>query len=384
MAKWQGLLTLKTRLGGIEMKKNIKSILVFALAVMLISALVLTGCGQSAPKEQEQPSEANEEQQQAQPEQPKTKYPERNINAMVGFSPGGPTDVIARGILPILQEELGVGIGITNTPGAASATAASNVLQQPADGYTLFFGSEIMSVWQTMGTIDLSPTKDFIPVKIVSQAIPVMAVPPNSPFNSAEELVQYAKENPGKLRLSTAGPGTVPHISGLLLEKYLGCKFTFVPYEGGQPAITACMGGQVDCTIEMVQSMVEAFKGGKLKILASFTNEPIEGLEEIEPFGKLYPEVGKYLPYGPYFGLFAPKGTPDEVVQVLKEGLDKAIKDQRWIDYTDKLYLVRVDYSGEEAYKFLEDWTAKAAWLLYDAGGAKNNPADFGIERPSE
>ena len=359
-------------------------ILVLALVLILMLTMVLSGCGQQQQQAAPEQESQQESQQETQQEQPKTTYPERNINAVCGFSPGGPTDVIARGILPILQEILGVGIGITNTPGAASATAASNVLQAEPDGYTLFFGSEIMSVWQTMGTADISPTRDFIPIKIVSQAIPVMAVPADSPFKTPQELVEYAKANPGKLRLSTAGPGTVPHISGLLLEKYLGCKFTFVPYQGGQPAITAAMGGQVDCTIEMVQSMVEAYKGGKLRILASFTNEPIEGLEEIEPFGKLYPEVGKYLPYGPYFGLFAPKGTPDEVIQVLKEGLDKAIQDQRWIDYTDKLFLVRVDYSGEEAYKFLEEWTSKAAWLLYDTGGAQNNPADFGIERPKE
>lgn len=149
--------------------------------------------------------------------QKKDAYPSRNIVAVVGFNPGGPTDVIARGILPIVQEELGVSITVNNMPGAASATAANHVLSQAKDGYTVFFGSEIMSIWQTMGTADLHPTRDFIPVKIVSEAIPVLAVPPNSPFNSAKEFVEYAKEHPGELRIGTAGPGTVPHISGLLL-----------------------------------------------------------------------------------------------------------------------------------------------------------------------
>ncbi len=308
-------------------------------------------------------------------------YPERNIQCVVGFSPGGPTDVIARGSVPILQEILGVGIAISNLPGAAGATAAKHVLDQPADGYTFYYGSEIMSIWQTMGTMDVSPLRDFVPIKLVSEATPVLAVPTKSQFSSAEEFVKYAQDNPGELRIGTAGPGTVPHVSGLMLQQELGCEFTFVPYQGGKPAITAVMGAQVDATIEMVQSMVSAHEGGQLKILASFTNKPIPGLEEIPPIGQIYSELQEHLPYGPYFGSFVKKGTPEEVINVLTEAMEKVITDQRWIDYTDKLFLTRIDYSGEEAVKYLEDWTSRSAWLLYDAGGAPNSPEEFGIPR---
>jgi len=309
-------------------------------------------------------------------------YPGGNsINALVGFSPGGPTDVIARGILPILQEKIGTGIAITNMPGAAGATAAFHVLRQSPDGYTLYFGSEIMSIWQTMGTADLSPVEDFIPIKLVSIATPVLAVPPSSKFKSAQEFITYAKEHPKELRIGTAGPGTVPHISGLILAQELGVEFTFVPYQGGRPAVTAVMGAQVDGTIEMVQSMVEAYKGGKLNILASFTNDPIPGQEKIPTIGKMYPELKPYLPYGPYFGLFAPKGVSQEVVDVLVENMDKAIQDPRWIDYCKNLLLTPIDYSGEAAIKFLNEWTSDSAWILYDAGGSQHSPADFGIPR---
>lgn len=343
------------------------------MVLILIVSLGFAGCGQ---KQEQKPQEQQKQQE------PAVKYPERPINAIVGFNPGGPTDVIARGILPIMQEKIGVGIAITNMPGAASATAASNVINQAKDGYTVFFGSEIMSIWQTMGTMDLSPTRDFIPVKLVSEAIPVLAVPPNSKFNSAEEFIKYAKEHPGELRIGTAGPGTVPHISGLLLEKELGCKFNFVPFQGGGPAVTAVMGGQVDATIEMVQSMADSHKGGKLKILASFTNKPIEGLD-IVPIGTIAPELEKYLPYGPYFGMFVAKDTPAEVVKVLQEKMDEAIKDPKWAEYCKKLYLVPIDYSEDAAMDYLKKWTSRSAWLLYDTGAAKNSPADYGIEKPS-
>ena len=308
-------------------------------------------------------------------------YPERSIKVMVGFPAGGPADVIGRGILPILQDKLGQGIAITNLPGAAGATAGATVVQSPPDGYTLFMGSETISVWQIMGISKDMSVRSFIPIKLVSTAVPVLAVPPGSKFNTAQEFFNEAKANPGKLRIATAGPGTVPHASGILAGEVLGCKFTFVPYQGGAPAIVAVMGGQVDATIEMVQSMAEAYKGGKLKILASFTNQPIPGLD-IPALGKIEPKFAKELPYGPYFGLFAPLKTPDNVVKILTDKMDEAVKDKRWIEYTDKLYLPRMDLSGAAAMKFLEAWTSKSAWLFYDNGAAKENPADFGIKKP--
>lgn len=363
------------------------------LTMLIIMSTVLTGCGSETKSQPaSQPSSQPQAQSSAQPSsqppaqpstQPAVTYPKSQINMVVGFAPGGPTDVIARGIVPILQEKLGVGIGITNMPGAASATAANNVLSQPKDGYTLFFGSEIMSIWQTMGTADLAPTRDFIPVKLVSQAYPVLAVPPNSKFSKAEDFIKYAIDHPGELRIGTAGPGTVPHISGLLLQRELGTKFTFVPFQGGGPAITAVMGGQVDATIEMVQGMVESHKAGKLKILASFTNKAIEGLD-IKPMGELYPKLQPFLPYGPYFGLFAPKGTPAEAVKILEAKMAEAVKDPRWTEYCKKLFLPQIDISGDAAVKFLDEWTSKSAWLLYETGGAKESPEKFGIKKPAK
>jgi tripartite-type tricarboxylate transporter receptor subunit TctC len=308
-------------------------------------------------------------------------YPERSIKVMVGFPAGGPADVIGRGILPILQEKLGQPIAITNLPGAAGATAGASVVQAPPDGYTLFMASETVSIWQVMGISKDMSVKSFIPIKLVSSAVPVLAVPPGSKFKTAQEFFAEAKANPGKLRIATAGPGTVPHACGIMAGEVLGSKFTFVPYQGGAPAIIAVMGGQVDATIEMVQGMSEAYKGGKLKILASFTNAPIPGLD-IPALGKIEPKFAPELPYGPYFGLFAPLKTPDNVVKILTDKMEEAVKDPRWIEYTDKLYLPRMNLSGAAAVKFLEDWTSKSAWLFYDNGAATASPADFGIKKP--
>jgi len=357
--------------------KALKLFVVF-VTILLLMVGMLTGCAQTPTTSQQEtpPPEKVEE-------KPFT-YPERPITVIVGFNPGGPTDVVARGIIPVLQEKIGAGIGVVNMAGAASSVAANYVLSQANDGYTLFYGSEIMSIWQTMGITDLAPTKDFIPIILTSRATPALAVPPNSKFKTAEEFFKYAEENPGKLKIGTAGPGTVPHHSGLLLEKVLGYEFTYVPFQGGAPAIAAVMGGHVDATIEMLHGKIENYRAGKLRILTTFTNESLEGLAEIPPLGKIQPELTKYLPYGPYFGLFAEKGTPDEIIVFLRAKMEEAIADQRWIDYCNRLFLTKINYSGDEAEQFLKDWASRATWLLYDAGAAKHSPSDFGIERPKE
>ncbi len=120
-------------------------------------------------------------------------YPERSIKVMVGFPAGGPADVIGRGILPILQEKLGQGIAITNLPGAAGATAGASVVQAPPDGYTLFMASETVSVWQVMGISKDMSYKSFIPIKLVSTAVPVLAVPPDSKFKTAPGIFRRSQ-----------------------------------------------------------------------------------------------------------------------------------------------------------------------------------------------
>ena len=306
-------------------------------------------------------------------------YPDRSIKAVVYSGAGGPLDTIARGILPVLQEKIGKPVAIVNMPGAAGGTGAYHVMGQPKDGYTIMFGSESMSTWQVMGTSELSP-KDFIPIKLTSQAIPVLAVPPQSRFKTSKEFLDYAIAHPGELRIATAGPGTIPHVTGLLLTKELGCKFTFIPYASGSASVIAVLGGQVDGTIEMLQGMVESHKAGKVNLLATLTNEPVVGLN-VPALGKEVPKMAKYLPYGPYFGLFVAKGTAPEIVKVLEAKMGEAIKDKRWVDYCDRLYILRLDYSGDAAVHFIEDWTSKTAWLIYEGGIAPNSPEKFGIKK---
>ena len=159
-------------------------------------------------------------------------YPDRSIKVMVGFPAGGPADVIGRGILPILQEKLGQGIAITNLPGAAGATAGATVVRRLRTAIPCFMASETVSVWQVMGISKDMSIKSFIPIKLVSTAVPVLAVPPDSKFKTAQEFFAEAKANPGKLRIATAGPGTVPHACGIMAGEGARLPIYLCPLSG--------------------------------------------------------------------------------------------------------------------------------------------------------
>jgi tripartite-type tricarboxylate transporter receptor subunit TctC len=334
------------------------------IAVLLTLALLILVCAGCSGGKQEAP------------------YPNRSITAIVYSGAGGALDTIARGVLPVLQEKIGEAVAITNMAGGAGGVGAEYVLSKDADGYTVLFGSEMFSLWQTMGMNDMS-IKDFTPVMITCLTIPVLAVPPDSPYETAQELIDYALAHPGELSLSIPGTGTIPHVMSLLLKQELGVEFNLVPYPSTTESITAVMGGQVDGTIEMIQSMVEPYKGGLIKLLAPATKEPVGDLG-IPTMAEAIPQMTKYLPYGPYFGLYVKTGTDQAIVDTLVAKMQECVQSDAWIEYTDKLFIQRMDLVGDDALAYINDWTAKAAYLVYDAGAAAANPADFGIERPAD
>ncbi|MGE5483795.1 MAG: Bug family tripartite tricarboxylate transporter substrate binding protein [Ignavibacteriales bacterium] len=315
--------------------------------------------------------------------QQKVKYPERTINLIVGWAAGGPTDVIARAVAPALQKKLGQPVILTNTPGAAGSVGAENVSKQAPDGYTLLFGSETMSTWNVMGVTTLNYKKDFVPVGVVAEAVPCVIVPSDSPYKDLKQLVDDARARPETIKCSTAGPGTVPHVCGLMIGKVLGPKFSFIPFQGGIAAITAVLSKQTDMTIEMMQSIAPHYKGGKVRVLATFTNERLKQLPEVPALGELYPEMKNLLPYGPWFGLLAPKGTPAEVTQKLATTLDSVLKEQEWQTSADNMYVRTLGITDSaKVVEYLDKWTSVTSWLLYDLGIAKESPEKYGIAKP--
>lgn len=308
-------------------------------------------------------------------------YPAKPIQVVVGWGAGGITDRSTRGIAPIAEKFLGQPWVVTNMPGAAGAIGAAHVLRQNPDGYTLLFGSETMSIWQLMGLSEHS-YKDFEPIMLCTQGVPAIAVNASRPWQTVQEFVEYAKANPRKIKLGIAGPATTGAVASAILQKCLGTEFSKITFEGGGPAVTAALGGHVDVVMENLPDVVEHHKAGKLRILAIFDNQRMETLPDVPALGEVYPGTGDYLPYGPYFGLFAPKGVPHAVISTLVDAMKKAVMDPRWQQYVRDGYFRSLALSGDEARQYLDKWTSKTAWLIYDLGVAKKSPEQLGIPKP--
>ncbi len=308
-------------------------------------------------------------------------YPTKPVQVVVGFGAGGITDRSARGIGPVAEHFLGQPWVITNMPGASGAIGAAYVLRQSPDGYTILFGSETMSIWQLTGVSEHS-YKDFEPVMLCTQGVPAITVNPSRPWQTVQEFVEYAKANPKKIKLGIAGPATTGAVASAILQKSLGIEVTKITFEGGGPAVTAALGGHVDAVMENLPDVIEHHRAGKLRILAIFEKQRMATLPDVPAIAEVYPETAGYMPYGPYFGLFAPKGVPQAVLAKLVNSMKQAVADPRWQQYVRDGYFLPLALSGGEAWQYLDAWTAKTAWLLYDLGVAKKSPDELGIPRP--
>jgi tripartite-type tricarboxylate transporter receptor subunit TctC len=240
-------------------------------------------------------------------------YPNHPVRIVVPFPAGGTTDILAREVAQVLTQATGQAFVVDNRPGAGGNIGADMVAKAPPDGYTMLMG--------TVGTHAINPSlyakmpydhvKDFVPVILVAGVPNVLEVNPSLPVNSVQELIAYAKANPGKLNFASSGSGTSIHLSGELFKSMTGVQMTHVPYKGSSPALADLAGGQVQLMFDNLPSSLALIKGGKLKPLAVTSLTRASALPNVPTVA----ESG--LPgfeASSWFGLLAPAGTPKEVV----------------------------------------------------------------------
>lgn len=308
-------------------------------------------------------------------------FPDKDLQGIIMWGAGGATDNVSRAITPLAEGNLGKQIVLINKSGGTGAISTQYVYSRPSDGYTLLYGAENP---QLHGILELSKLdyKDFYPVNILAHGVGVIVANNDMPWNSFKDLVDDAKKRPGDIKMGSTGPGGLPHVVGSLVKTVTGFDVIPVPFDGEGPGVTALMGGHVDFMPAGLTAVREHIRAGRVKALAIVADKPIPGLEDIPLITKDFPDFERYLPWGPFYGVFVKRDAPDAAKKALVAAFKKAAADQRFQSFISDFGAVSMNISGDEADKFLKKWQSVTTWLLQDAGAAKVSPAELGISRP--
>ncbi len=251
-------------------------------------------------------------------------YPTRSVLLLVGYAPGGPTDICARLISQWLSQRLGQQFVVENRSGAGSNIATEAAVQAAADGYTLLLVTSSNAINATLyRNLNFDFMRDIAPIAGIMQAPSVLEVNPSVPIKSVPEFIAYAKANPGKINMGTAGNGSPPHMFGELFKAMAGVDLAFVGYRGGGPALVDLLSGQVQVMFEGITSSIGYIKAGKLRALAVTSAKRSAALPDIPTIGEFVPG---YAATG-WFGLGAPKGTPQPIIDMLSKAIGEALAD---------------------------------------------------------
>ncbi|MGA8079011.1 MAG: tripartite tricarboxylate transporter substrate binding protein [Xanthobacteraceae bacterium] len=251
-------------------------------------------------------------------------YPNHAVRWLVGYPPGGSTDICARLIGNYLSQRLHQQFTIENKPGAGNNLATEMAAHSPPDGYTVFLVNPANAINATLyKNLNFDFLRDMAPVAGFIRVPNVMEVNPNVPAHTVKEFIDYAKANPGKVNMASAGIGTSTHLSGELFMMMTGVKLVHVPYRGAGPALTDMMGGQVQVFFDNMPSSIGYIRAGKLRALAVTTAERSKELPDV-------PTVAETVPgyeASAFFGMAVPAGTPRDIVERLNRAVNDALAD---------------------------------------------------------
>ena len=296
-------------------------------------------------------------------------YPARPVHIIVGYPPGGATDILARLFGGWLSQKLGQQFIIENRPGAGNNIGTEAVVKAAPDGYTLLLVNPAntinASLYKHLNFVflrDIDPIAGFIRVPNV------MEVHPSVPAKTVAEFIAYAKANPGKINVASSGNGTSIHLSGELFKMMTGVKMTHVPYKGSAPMLTDLLGGQVQVTFDNMPSSIGHIKAGKLRALAVTTAVRSPELPDV-------PTVAETVPgyeASAFFGLGAPKGTPKAVIDLLNKQVNLAMKDPVIMARLKDLGGIQIGGSPADFRKLVTDETAKWEKVVHAANLSVN------------
>ncbi|PZE22182.1 tripartite tricarboxylate transporter substrate binding protein [Paenibacillus xerothermodurans] len=331
--------------------------------------LALTACGAGGGSTATGGADAPQGQkQEPAAAQGKPDFPKRPVTFIVPYAAGGGTDATARALAKAAEQKLGQSIAVVNKTGGGGAVGFSEGANAKPDGYTVTMVTVELATLHHLGLAPIT-YKEFKPIAQINFDPSAISVKADSRWSTAQEFLDYAKANPGQVKMGNSGPGSIWHLSAAAIEKAAGVKFNHVPFDGAGPAVTALMGGHIDAVPVSPAEVKTHVEGGKLKTLAivdAKQSEALPGVKTLEEETGLKPS---YL--GPWRGVAAPKNTPDDVAKVLEEAFMQAAEDPEFKDYMKKNGLGLVVKDSQGFGKLLEDSDMSFGELIPTLGIAK-------------
>jgi tripartite-type tricarboxylate transporter receptor subunit TctC len=293
-------------------------------------------------------------------------FPFRPVTIVVPYPPGGLIDLVARALQPFLQTELGVPVLAENHGGAGGNVGAEVVARAAPDGYTLLLANPSLAISPTLyRKLNYRPIEDFAYIGRYGSVPNVLVVNPALPINTAQELIAYAKKNPGKLNYGSPGYGTSPQLSSELFKSMTGTFIVHIPFRGAGPATAALLGGEIEMMIDNIPPQVGNIKAGRVRALAVTSLKRVSALPDVPTMD----EIGlKGYEVVSWFGLVTRAGTPREIVLRLNTALNNATRDPKLRDILESRGSTVVQGTPEDFLDFVKAETAKFAPVIKRAG----------------
>jgi tripartite-type tricarboxylate transporter receptor subunit TctC len=306
--------------------------------------------------------------------------PSKPITIIVPWAAGGATDQVTRLAAAELEPALGQKIVVVNQPGGAGSIGTKSAMEAPKDGYTWTAGAaKQLGTYPLLGMLN-SKVDDFHLYLSVTN-VSIVAVNPQTKYQTLKDLLDDMKARPGQVKVATAGNTSSGHFAMEAISKAAGVKYRHVTYDGGNPAVIATVGGESEVTTQLAVEQTEMLKGKRLRALAVVADQPltIEGVGTIQPITqtlKTFPKITTA------FGIFIPKGVPQEVVTTMDRAWAERVgKSDKIKQYAQQRGALFTPSSGKQAYDVVWPTVVEDAYMLQEAGMAKVSPESLGIKR---
>ncbi|HXZ37030.1 MAG TPA: tripartite tricarboxylate transporter substrate binding protein [Thermodesulfobacteriota bacterium] len=291
------------------------------------------------------------------------KYPVKPINFLIGFPAGGTTDVCARPLVNAASKILGQPIVVVNKPGGASAVAVATLKNEKPDGYTIGILGSGAVLSQHMRKVPYDTAKDFTPIMQYAVYLYGLVVQSESPWKTFNEFIEYARNNPGKIRYSTAGPGSPQHLVMERLALKEKIKWTHIPFPGGGPAVTALLGGHVEATSQTTEWKAHV-ESGRLRLLAVYGEKRMIDFPNVPTLL----ELGYDISAASLISIAGPKGISPQIVEILHGAFKKAMEDPDFVKASRQLDQPTVYRSPEDLGKHLVKMNEEVGGLVRSLG----------------